>query len=147
MKKIIILILFLFFGQLYFPQEYSIKKDLKSNSQNSVVYGVLNDIEKGILRTNISDISPYLASQVYLSFFNGISGFYSSNQAYYTLEKFLKEYKAISFSFSKIKISTTNPFAIGSYYFEHKGNRSEARVYLTLKLTGKSWQITQISIN
>ncbi len=147
MKKIIFLILFLFSGQLYFPQEYSIKKDLKSNSQNSVVYGVLNDIEKGILRTNISDISPYLASQVYLSFLNGISGYYSSNQAYYTLEKFLKEYKVISFSFSKIKINTTHPFAIGTYYYEHKGNRSEARVYLTVKLTGKSWQITQISIN
>lgn len=147
MKKIIILILFLFSGQLYFPQEYSIKKDLKSNSQNSVVYSVLNDIEKGILKANISDISPYLASHVYLSFLNGISGYYSSNQAYYTLDKFLKEYKVISFSFSKIKITTTNPFAIGTYYYEYKGNRSEARVYLTLKLTSKSWQITQISIN
>ena len=145
MKKIIILILF--FGQLYFPQEYYIKKDLKSNSQNSVVYSVLNDIEKGILKANISDISPYLASHVYLSFLNGISGYYSSNQAYYTLDKFLKEYKVISFSFSKIKIITSNPFAIGTYYYEYRGNQSEARVYLTLKLTSKSWQITQISIN
>ncbi len=147
MKKIIILILFLFFGQLYFPQEYYIKKDLMSNSQNSLVYSVLNDIEKGILKANISDISPYLASHVYLSFLNGISGYYSSNQAYYTLDKFLKEYKVISFSFSKIKIITSNPFAIGTYYYEYRGNRSEARVYLTLKLTSKSWQITQISIN
>lgn len=147
MKKIIILILFLFFGQLVFPQEYSIKKDLKSNSQNSLVYSVLNDIEKGILKANISDISQYLASQVYLSFLNGISGYYSSNQSYYTLEKFFKEYKVISFSFSKIKITTANPFAIGTYYYEYKGNRSEAKVYLTLKLTSKSWQITQISIN
>ena len=103
-------------------------------------------IEKGISDTKTSDISPYLSSQVYLSFLNGISGYYSSNQAYYVIEKFLKEYKVISFRFNKLKLNTTAPFAIGTYYYEYKGNRSEAKVFVTLKFTSKSWQITQISI-
>ena len=107
---------------------------------------MLDDIEKGISNTQTSDISPYLTSQVYLSLMNGVSGYYSSNQAYYVIEEFLKEYKVISFRFNKFKLNTTAPFAIGTYYYEHKGNQNEAKVFVTLKFTNKSWQITQISI-
>ena len=145
MKKLLILII-LFNTQVFIAQENQLKQNLNSNSQNSAAYGILDDIENGISDSKTSAISPYLGSQVYLSFINGISGYYSSNQAYYVIEKFLKEYKVISFRFNKLKLNTTAPFAIGTYYYEHNGNRSEAKVFVTLKFTSKSWQITQISI-
>lgn len=147
MKKIIILILILILGQQIFAQKYPIKSDLKSNSQNTMAYETLEEIEMGISKTNLSAISPHLSSHIYLSFLNGVSGYYSANQAYYVLENFFKEYKVTSFIFDSFNFNTVTPFAKGTYYYEHKGNRSEAKVYLTLKLTGKSWKITQISIN
>ena len=146
MKKLLIFIFILFGSQVFFAQENSLKQNLNSNSVNSAAYGILDDIEKGISNTQTSDISPHLTSQIYLSFINGISGYYSSNQAYYVIEEFLKEYKVISFRFNKFKLNTTAPFAIGTYYYEHKGNRYEAKVFVSLKFTNQSWQITQISI-
>jgi hypothetical protein len=147
MKKIIILILLFILGQQIFAQKYPIKSDLKSNSQNTMAYQVLEEIEMGISKAKLSAISPHLSSQIYLSFLNGVSGYYSSNQAYYVLENFFNEYKVISFKFESFNFNTITPFAKGTYYYEHKGNRSEAKVYLTMKLTGKTWELTQISIN
>jgi hypothetical protein len=147
MKKIIILILFLILGQQFFAQKYPIKSDLNSSSQNTMVYEILEEIEMGISKTNLSSISPHLSSHIYLSFLNGVSGYYSANQAFYVLENFFKEYKVTSFLFDSFNFNTVTPFAKGTYNYEHKGNRSEAKVYLTMKLTGKSWKITQISIN
>ncbi|UCH64541.1 MAG: DUF4783 domain-containing protein [Ignavibacterium sp.] len=146
MKKLLILIIILIVNQVLIAQDNQLRHNLNSNSLSSKAHGLLDDFEKGISDTKTSDISPYLASQVYLSFLNGVSGYYSSNQAYYVIEKFLKEYKVISFRFNKFKLNTTAPFAIGTYFYEHKGNRSDAKVYVTLKFTSKSWQITQISI-
>ena len=147
MMKIIILILLLILGQQIFSQEYPIKSDLKSNSQNTMAYEILEEIEMGISKTELSAIYPHLSSQIYLSFINGVSGYYSANQAYYVLEKFINEYKVISFKFDSFNFNTITPFAKGNYNYEYKGNRSEAKVYLTLKLTSKSYKITQISIN
>ena len=147
MKKIIILILFLILGQQFFAQKYPIKSDLKSSSQNTMAYKTLEEIQVGISNTKLSAIFAHLSSQVYLSFLNGVSGYYSSNQAYYVLENFFEEYKVTSFQFDSYNFNTVTPFAKGTYYYEYKGNRSEAKVYLTMKLTGKSWKITQISIN
>ena len=146
MKNLFIPILIFLCSQASIAQDNQLRQNLNSNSLNAKAYGLLDDFEKGISETKTSDISPYLASQVHLSFINGVSGYYSSNQAYYVIEKFLKEYNVISFRFNKFKLNTTAPFAIGTYYYEHKGNRSDAKVYVTLKFTSKSWQITQISI-
>ena len=90
MKKLFIPIIILFSTQVFIAQENSLKQNLNSNSLNSEAYGMLDDIEKGISNTQTSDISPYLTSQVYLSLMNGVSGYYSSNQAYYVIEEFLK---------------------------------------------------------
>ena len=147
MKKIIILILIFILGQQIFAQEYPIKSEINSNSQNTVAYEILEEIEMGISKTHLSAISPQLSSHIYLSFLNGVSGYYSANQAYYVLENFFKEYKVTSFKFDSFNFNTVTPFAKGTYNYENKGNRSEAKVYLTMKLTGESWKITQISIN
>lgn len=118
-----------------------------STTQDVEIYEMIKQIENGFAKSDVSFISPHLGSQVYLSFLNDVSGYYSSNQAYYILEKFLKEYSVITFSFDKIKTDTTTPFATGRYYYEHRGNRAEAKVYLSLKYSNNSWEITQISID
>jgi hypothetical protein len=114
MKKIIILILFLILGQQFFAQKYPIKSDLNSSSQNTMVYEILEEIEMGISKTKLSAISPHLSSHIYISFLNGVSSYYSSNQAYYVLENFFKEYNVISFKFDSFNFNTVIPFAKGT---------------------------------
>ena len=147
MKKLLIPIIILIVTQVIFAQDNQLRQNLNSNSLSSKAHGLLDDIEKGISDTKTSDISPYLSSQVYLSFLNGISGYYSSNQAYYVLEDFFKIYKVISFKFDHKKNDGSVSYATGNYYYESHGKRDSAQVYVTLSKIGDNWFITQISIN
>ena len=121
--------------------------ELDSVAQNSGLEKIIKEIENGFVKSDVSFISSHFSSQVYLSFLNDVSGYYSSNQAYYILEEFFKEYTVISFSFDKVKTNINTPYVTGIYYYDQKGIRSEAKVYLSLKYTNKSWEITQISID
>jgi hypothetical protein len=108
---------------------------------------IFNDIEAGINTSNVSQFAKFLDSQTYFSLSNGISGYYSANQAYYVLEDYLKLYKIISFRLKNVKAGSDNPYATGEYYYELKGKKDTAQVYISLKFTGNSWKITQITIN
>ena len=143
------LLLYIFLSCLVigFAKANAEHSELDSIAQNSGLDEIITEIEKGFVEGDVSLISPHFSSQLYLSFLNDVSGYYSSNQAYYILEKFFKEYSVISFSFDQVKTDINTPYATGIYYYEQKGNRSEAKVYLSLKYTNKSWEITQISID
>lgn len=147
MKKFLIIALILVGGKFLFAQNDPVKGNINSNNQKLSANEILDKIEEGILNANVSLISPYFPPEIYLNLLNGVSGYYSSNQAYYVLEDFFKEYRVIGFNYSKVNLNTLTPTATGSYYYEQNGIRSEAKIYLTIKLTGKSWQITQIAIN
>ncbi|GBD86913.1 hypothetical protein BMS3Abin03_00838 [bacterium BMS3Abin03] len=148
MKRLIfILNLVLILAWSNFAQDYNLKHDYTTKLKTQFTKTILSKIEKGISNGNISTLSRFLSQQTYLSLLNGVSGYYSSNQAYYVLENFFNEYHVTSFRFDDVNIDKTTTYATGTYYFERKGNRSEAKVYITLKLSGKAWQITQISIN
>lgn len=147
MKKILLLLLIFAGSSLCYAGNNLTGGRSDSLKQDSKINETIKEIENGFENSDVSKISAYISSQVYLSFLNDASGYYSSNQAYYILEKFFKEYSVISFSFDRVNFNTTTPFATGIYYYEHKGTRSEAKVYLSLKLSYDSWEITQISID
>jgi hypothetical protein len=118
-----------------------------NNSQKNSAEVVLTEIENGIAKGNISAIFKHLSPQTYFSLSNGIRGYYSSNQAYYILEDFFKIYHVISFRFHSIQSDEENPYATGICLYEYKGKRETAQVYVSLKNTGKSWKIIQITFN
>ena len=118
------------------------------SSKNVVVkQNIFNNIEIAISKGNTSALSGYLASQTYLSLSNGIRGYYSSNQAYYVLEDFFRIYNVSSFRFDNLNSAEDTPYATGIYNYEYKGKRNSAQVYISLNRFGKSWKITQITIN
>jgi len=121
------------------------KSDNKGQKNSAEV--VLTDIENGIAKGNVSAIFSHLNPQTYFSLSNGIRGYYSSNQAYYILEDFFKIYHVISFRFHSIQAEEGTPYATGIYFYEFKGKREAAQVYISLKNTGKSWKIIQITFN
>jgi hypothetical protein len=117
------------------------------NNQKSESANVFDELSKGITSHDIEAVARYFSPQTYLSLSSGISGYYSSNQAYYVLEDFFKVYRVISFRFDNIQSESNNPYATGEYQFEYRGKRDIAQVYIALKKTGNNWKISQITIN
>lgn len=143
----------LLLGLIFFFSFYSAAQERNSflesgriNNQEPVKKA-FNRIEKGISSGNVSDLSGYFSSQIYLNLSNGISGYYSSNQAYYVLEDFFNTYHVTDFKFDNIQDGEANMYATGSYHFLFKGKRDVAQVYVSVRHTGKKWKITQININ
>ena len=104
-------------------------------------------IESAISTGNVSALSSYFSSRTYFSLSNGVSGYFSTNQAYYILEDYFKIYHVISFRFNNIQTAEDKPYGIGVYNFEFKGKRDNSKVYVSLKSENDNWKITQITIN
>ena len=133
--------------QLAFPQDNNFQQNLTTNNKVKTQTVVFNDIENGILSNDVKKISKYFSPQPYISLINGVNGYYSSNQAYYILEDFFNSFKVVSFKISETKNEEAVSFGKGDYYFEKKGKREVAHLYVTLSKSGSKWHITQISIN
>jgi hypothetical protein len=119
----------------------------KFDIQNSEIEKVFAEIQEAIKSKDIGTISKHLKTQTYLNLPNGISGYYSANQAYFVLEDFLKKYRVVSFKFDEINVSTLNPFATGVYNYELKGRRNSVHIYIQIRESSNNWTITQITTN
>lgn len=162
-KNILYLILFFFCSISIYsqnkPSEYKTPKDSnqnflklnlqdnKNNTKNKQVISEIKKIQDAIVGKDINTLVDHLSSQTYFNLPNGVNGYYSSNQAYFVLEDFLKTYRVISFNFDDINSKNNTPFATGTYEYDLKGNRNSAHIYLQLRNSGNNWKITQITIN
>jgi Domain of unknown function (DUF4783) len=135
------------FFQPLFSQHNDLQKNLNSTNKVNIQSAILDEIESGILNNKMQAISKYLSSQPYISLINGVNGYYSSNQTYYILEDFFNSFKVVSFRFEEKKTEESLSYGKGTYYFEKKGKREIAHLYVTLSKAGSKWYITQISIN
>ena len=134
-------------GRLSFSQYDSIQQNLSSDTKVKTQTIIFNNLESGILTNDVKKITKYFSPQPYISLINGVNGYYSSNQAYYILEDFFTTYKVVSFKISETKNEESVSYGKGDYYFEKKGKREVAHLYVTLSKSGNKWHITQISIN
>ncbi len=146
-KILFLFLLFVFFSMSSFSQETQQYKDTNNQGNTITARTAFEKIEGSISAGNVEGLSGYFSSQMYLSLSNGISGYYSSNQAYYVLQDFFKIYHVIDFRFDNIKDDEGNVYATGLYNFIFKEKRESAQVYVSIKLTGKEWKITQLTIN
>ena len=130
-----------------FPQHNNLQQNLSTDSKVKVQSIVFNDIEKGIVSNDVKKFSQYFSPQPYISLVNGVNGYYSSNQAYYIMEDFFNSFKIVSFEMAETKTEGTVSYGKGDYYYEKKGRREVAHLYISLSKSGNKWYITQISIN
>lgn len=151
MKRVFFYIVVIMITGSFFPPVFSqhnnLQKSLSSSEEIKVQTLILNEIEEGIINNDVEAFSRYFSSQPYISLINGVNGYYSSNQTYYILEDFFNSFKVISFRFQEKKSDESVAYGKGEYYFEKKGKREVANLYITLNKTGSRWFITQISIN
>ncbi len=141
-KAIFIFILFLI---LQLSQQITFAQSAKFRSDNPKT--VFAKIEEGITFGEVEKFSGSLSSQTYLSLSNGVTGYYSANQAFYILQDFFNIYKPVSFRFISQNEDAEFPYASGYLRYESKGIRSNAQVYIALKQIGANWKITQVTIN
>lgn len=106
---------------------------------------IFSDIERTFSSGNISLISSYFPSQIYLSLSNGVNGFYSGNQAYYILQDFFQLYQPINFKFTQ-RSDTDNGFATGIFTFENRNKKGTAQVFISIEYSGAKWKISLITI-
>jgi hypothetical protein len=143
---IVIIILNVTSDYLY-SQHNNLQGSFDSENKVKLQTVIFKDIETGIVNNDVKKFSKYFSSQPYLSLVNGVNGYYSSNQAYYILEDFFNSFKVVSFKIDEIKTEGSTSYCKGNYYFEKKGRRETAHLYITLGKSGTRWHITQISIN
>ncbi len=143
----IISIVLLTFVPVLNSQNLDLKNNLGSTNSVKIELMVLNEIEEGIKKSNIEKLTEYFSPQPYISLLNGVNGYYSTNQVYYILEEFFENFKVVSFNFENKKFEDNVVYCTGIYYYEKKGKRESAYLYVTLNKIGNEWKISQISIN
>ncbi|HMU44133.1 MAG TPA: DUF4783 domain-containing protein [Ignavibacteriaceae bacterium] len=137
----------IFLPAILFPQEKNFLNKLHNERIVTQEKRIFSEIENDFAEGSVSKISNLFNAQTYFSLSNGVSGYYSSNQAFYILQEFFKIHQVISFRFSNIYSDTNYPYATGNYFYEHKGKRESAKVFVALKRIGNNLKITQITIN
>ena len=145
MKKYIYIIIILLPLSFLFSQTSNLTQKTETKIQQEEL--IFREIESGVKEGNVERISKYFGQQTYFSFSNGTNGYYSSNQAFYVLEDFLKLYRVTSFKLDNIKSDNNHSYATGEYNYDNKGQRSSAKVYISIKKIGTNWIITQFTIN
>ena len=145
MKKYIYIIIILLPLSVLFSQTSNLTQKTETKTQQEEL--IFKEIESGVKEGNVERISKYFGQQTYFSFSNGTNGYYSSNQAFYVLEDFLKLYRVTSFKLDNIKSDNNHSYATGKYNYDNKGQRSSAKVYISIKKIGTNWIITQFTIN
>jgi hypothetical protein len=107
---------------------------------------VFGRAQDAVASGNIAALSEMFGSQVVLNIRNGESGLYSTNQAFYVLERYFKTRRPVSFEFTSFNESETSPYATGSAAVNFKGSRELVQIYVALGYSGDQWVITQINI-
>ncbi len=107
---------------------------------------IFDEIQQGIASGNVGQFSQRFASQVQVNLKGEESGYYSSNHAYFLLEKYLQARKIISFEFTSVSDTEATPYATGNAVFRNKGNREFVQVYVSLMQSADHWVIAEINI-
>lgn len=108
--------------------------------------GVFEDVRAGLKSGRMNSLSELLAPKVHVSLRGGESGYFSSSQAYYVLENYLRENKFSEVDFTTMVESGNMPYATGRANFDHNGVHDAAQVYVSLSQVGERWVINQIKI-
>jgi len=122
-------------------QEKQTGKSIQADHQ-----GIFENVRNGLNSGNISSFSELLAPQVHVNLRGGESGYFSSSQAYYVLEKYLRSNRFSGLQYGTMEQSGDTPFATGKADLDQKGMKEGAQVYVSLTQAGGRWVISQIKI-
>ena len=82
---------------------------------------VFDDVRNGLNSGNIQSFAELLGPQVHVNLRGGESGYFSSGQAYYVLENYLRSNRFSGLQYGTIEPSGDAPFATGRADLDQKG--------------------------
>jgi hypothetical protein len=103
-------------------------------------------VREGLLSGDVARFGNHLAPQLYVSLRDEESGYFSSNQAYYILDRFLSSRRFLDLQFTSRGGPPDGPYATGGAGYVLRGSRGTAQVYVALSSAGDHWVISRISI-
>ncbi len=116
-------------------------------SDEEKIQTIFTHFEIGIKTGAVKEFSDFLYSETYISLETGVASYFSSNQSFYILKDYLRNYKPINFRIIKVSSSNEKHFAIGKLVYNKSGVKGESQVFVSLKLENEEWKIYQITIN
>lgn len=108
---------------------------------------IFRQIEEGIDKSSVDKFSSFFLDNIFISLSTATPKYYSANQAYWVIKKFLGIYNPTGFKFGFSSSGTQNPFASGELRYVKNGMKGKAKIYVTLTYEKNQWKISQITIN
>ncbi len=147
-RAIAVSVLFLSLGAARLPAD-SLRPDreyLRQDESQSEVGAVLERIERGINRGDVSSFSDLFARQAFISVRRGVSGYFSANQAPLILQNFFSAHPVSRFRFTTSNLTAENPYATGGGVLAGRGSPERVQVYLALSKLASRWVIVQFNV-
>jgi hypothetical protein len=141
------LVLVILYESASFAQTEKLLNNFRSNAKPETTLHIFSEIEESIKNSDVLKLARFINAQTYFSLMGYVNGYYTTNQAYYILEDFFKIYRVQLFRFNQANTDDSNPYATGILFYETKGRRNKAQVFVNLKRVGENWIIGQLSIN
>ncbi len=110
------------------------------------VQRLFQTIERGIVSSSFSSVSPHIAQQVFVNMSGGESGYFSANQTVSILQRYFSSRTSLSFEFSRFSDTGSTPYATGRLTFNSRGRRESAQIYVSLRFQDSQWVINQFNI-
>jgi Domain of unknown function (DUF4783) len=105
------------------------------------------NIADGLMYSNVTYVSPYFQSEIYLNILNNEKGYYNREQSAYIIENFLSSYPVSSFKWKNSSRSEKYAFALGKYKYKKSGFISTFTISVSLKYVNDLWLIDQVIVN
>lgn len=107
---------------------------------------VFDDVQAGISGGDLNALTQHFAPRVVINLRDAENGTFSSKQAYYILQTFLKARPCRGLVFSTFGDSDSNPYASGVAESFYKGNKEPVQVYVELSHDRGKYLITHLTI-
>lgn len=151
---IILTVSFLIFSSDAYSKENFNVGNFKRNDErkdnrlkHSLCKQTFKDIAKGLSNSNVSLITIYFDSEVYLNLIGTEKGYYSNSHAELILNEFMNYFKIYSFKYKRSHRSENYAYASGTYKYNKGSGTIELEVSISLKYNKNKWYINQININ
>lgn len=122
------------------------KSEEKQKKFNDCKLAFVN-IADGLMYANVTYVSPYFQSEIYLNILNNEKGYYNREQSAYIIENFLSTYPVSSFKWRNSSRSERYAFALGKYKYKKSGFINTFTISVSLKYVNDLWLIDQVIVN
>ncbi len=120
---------------------------VQAQQEEEMIDKIFFDFEQGMKTGNVNLFYSHISPDIYISLRRETSGYFSTNQAYHILRKFLEGKRISNFIINSKTVASASPNARGIIFHDSNGIKSTSHVFFSLKKEYKGWKISQVTID